>query len=132
MALYNGWLIVTMPTAPWPSEVEASFLPIVAVNINPFTAQQQVQDWGTTSRELSVRLPPMPQATAQDWVAFLKSCGGIANVFKFPAAFASAFPESVTTDGTNQPYWRLKENQTKWTVRRARIYGLTFEVREAI
>ena len=132
MSTYNGWLIVTMPTTPMPATMEAAYIPIAAANTNPFTGQQQVQSWGTQYQELSVSFPPMAQSDAQAWIAFLKSCNGIANVFLFPSAFAAAFPESLTTDGTSQPYWRLKENQSKWSVRRASIYGLTFEVREAI
>lgn len=132
MATYNGWLIVTPPSTPWPASMEVAHIPIVAANTNPFTGQQQVQDWGATYREVSVSFPPMKQSDAQVWIDFLKSCGGISNVFKFTSAFAAAFPESLTTDGTSQPYWRLKANQSKWSVRRASIYGLTFEVREAI
>lgn len=132
MSTYNGWMIVTPPSSPMPATMEAAYIQIAAANTNPFTGQQQVQSWGAQYQELSVSFAPMTQSSAQAWIAFLKSCSGIANVFQFPSSFAGAFPESLTTDGVDQPYWRLKENQSKWSVKRASIYGLTFECREAI
>jgi hypothetical protein len=104
---------------------------LAAANTNPFTGQQQTQDWQNDYMELSVSMASMNQATGQAWVAFLKALSGIVNVFQFPSAVAAAFPETLTTDGTTQRVWRLKANQVKWTIKAGKIYGLTFEVREA-
>jgi len=131
MSTYNGWTIVTMPSTPWPAGVEFATNDIVASSTNPFTGAQQIQDWNARYMEGSISMQPLTQAQAADWVAFLKSCRGTKNVFQFPAGLAAAFPESFTSDGTAQRYWRLKTNQTRWSIKRASIYGITFEIREA-
>jgi hypothetical protein len=131
MPTYNGWTIVTMPTTPWPAGIEVATNALVAANTNPFTAQQQFQDWNATFDELSVSLPPLTQTQAASWITFLRSCRGPMRVFQFPAGLAAAFPESLTSDGSTQRYWRLKSTQSKWSVKLAAIFGITFEVREA-
>lgn len=128
---YNGWPVVIMPSTPWPAGAEFAQNALVAANTNPFTGQQQTQDWQASYMEGSMSLPPMLQSQATAWVTFLKSCNGIASVFQFPAAFAANYPESLTSDGTNQRWWRLKANQNKWSIRKASIYGISFEIREA-
>jgi len=130
-ATYHGWPVVTMPTAPWPSGAEFATNSIVAVNTNPFTGTQQTQDWQGTYAEGSITLPAMIQSDAQAWIAFLKACNGTASVFQFPPAWAAAFPESFTSDGTSQRWWRLKPNQARWSIKIAGIYGISFEIREA-
>lgn len=127
----GGTLVTTMPTSPWPASLEVITNHLAAANTNPFTGQQQTQDWQNDYMELSVSMASMNQATGQAWVAFLKALSGIVNVFQFPSAVAAAFPETLTTDGTTQRVWRLKANQVKWTIKAGKIYGLTFEVREA-
>jgi hypothetical protein len=129
---YNGWPIVVMPSTPWPQGVEFATNSIVAANTNPFTGQQQTQDWQATFMEGSISLPPMKQTAATAWVTFLKQCNGVASVFQFPAALAAQYPETLTSDGTNQRWWRLKTNQSKWSIKIASIYGISFEIREAI
>lgn len=131
MPTYLGWTVITMPTDPWPASMEFATNSLVAANTNPFTGQQQIQDWNAAYMEASVSLPPLTQTQAASWVAFLKACKGVTNVFQFPAGLAAAFPESLTSDGTAQRYWRLKTNQARWSLRQAAIYGITFEIREA-
>src|SRR4051794_28311310 len=108
MPTYNGWTVVTMPTTPWPAGVEFATNSIVATSTNPFNGQQQIQDFNAAYMEGSISLPPLTQAQAALWIAFLESCKGTACVFQFPSAFAAAFPETLTSDGTAQRYWRLK------------------------
>ena len=128
----GGGALVTMPSSPWPKSLEIQSVHLAAANTNPFTGQQQTQDWGGDYMELSVSMASMSKTTAQIWITFLKSCAGIVNVFQFPSAIAAAFPESLTTDGTTQRYWRLKANEIKWSIKPGQVYtGLTFEIREA-
>lgn len=134
MPSYGGGgsdLSANVPASPWPSSIEAADTYLAAANTNPFTAQQQIQDWQARYREISVSLPPMPQSTATAWVNFLVSLNGIVNVFSFPSAICSKFPETLM-NGSMARYWRLKGNQTKWSIKTASIYGLTFELREAL
>ena len=129
----GGGSLVTMPTAPWPKSLEIRSTHLAAANTSPFTGQQQTQDWSADVQEVSVSLATLSQAVADNWITFLKSCEGIVNVFQFPAAVAAAFPESLTSDGTTQYYWRLKSNTISWLIDPGKIYkSLTFEIRVAI
>jgi hypothetical protein len=132
MSWGGGGTLISMPSTPWPKSVEFQRNHLAAANTNPFTAQQQTQDWGVDYMEASISLPPMTQSKATPWITFLQSLNGIVNVFQFPAGLAAQYPESFTSDGTNQRYWRLKSNTTSWSIKPVSIYGLTFEIREAI
>lgn len=120
-----------MPTSPWPRSVEFRRFHLAAANTNPFTGQQQIQDWANEYMEASISYASLTQAQATAIIAFLKSCNGIVNVFQFPSALAAKYPESFTSDGTAQRYWRLKSNQTDWAIKVGSIYSVTFEIREA-
>ena len=77
----------------------------------------------------------MVQSVAQPWVAFLESLNGIANVFQCGSALCAKYPESLMygSPPATPRYWRLKTGQpVKWSIRKASIYGITFECREAI
>jgi hypothetical protein len=63
-----------MPASPWPKSLEVAVNHVVAVNTNPFTAQQQTQDWQAEYREISVSLPSMTKTQASAWVTFLQAC----------------------------------------------------------
>ncbi len=127
--------MIAIPSSPSaPLSIEFTQVNIVAVNTSPFTGQQQVQDWQGAYMEANVTMPALSDAQAQDWVAFLRALKGQRNVFQFSAAFASAFPASVS-DGASpagQRYWRLKTNAAKWSISLAKIYGIQFECREAL
>lgn len=135
MPLYNGWNVITIPgTPPAPASIEFSVVDIVSGNVSPFTGQMQVYQWGATYMEAMVYMPPMTDTDAQEWLAFLRALQGIANVFQFTSAFAAKYPESITA-GTSPPqprYWRLKSNTRKWSINDSRLYGISFEIREAI
>jgi hypothetical protein len=121
-----------MPAAPWPNRAEFRDRYIAGANTNPFTGQQQTQDWQARFKEASISYATLTQAQATAFLTFLESLNGIINVFQFPAGLAAKYPESFTSDGTNQRYWRLAKNDTSWVIKIGSVYNLTFEMREAI
>jgi len=127
----GGGSVVTMPTTPWPKSMEFRRNRMAAANTNPFSGQQQIQDWGAEYMDGSISYASLTQAQATAIIAFLKSCNGIVNVFQFPSALAAKYPESLTSDGTAQRYWRLKSNTTDWSVRIGSVYTINYEIREA-
>ena len=132
MATYLGWTIVSLPTSPpCPASLEPAHNAIEGANSNPFNAQQQTYDWQNNWKELSVSMPAMNAAQGQAWASFFESCDGISNVFQFASGVCSLFPNELTTDGTTPRYWRLKKNSTQWMIKKGKIYGVTFECREA-
>jgi hypothetical protein len=128
MPTYNGWSIVTMPTTPSASSVEFTSQNVVAVSTNPFTGQQQTMDWGASWLEASLTFPPMTETQATNWITFLMNCRGQANVFQLPTFLAAFIPSGAVPGG----YWRMKSNRLKWSVSQAVLFGLQFEIREAI
>ena len=125
--------MVTMPSTPWPKSMEIKNVHVAASNMNPFTLQQQIQDWGSDLRQVSVSMASMNQAVAATWTAFLISCNGIVNVFQFPSAIVAKYPESLTQDGHTALYWRLSKNDVSWQITPGSIYkALTFEARVAL
>jgi hypothetical protein len=137
MSTYNGWTVVTFPTSPAaPAGLEVQYNSIVATSTNPFTGQQTVQVWTNGASpagyyELSISMPSMSKTDGQTWATFLQSLDGPACVFQLPSGFASTFPVELETSGSSR-YWRLKGNSQKWSIKEGQIYGITFEVREAI
>lgn len=132
MSTYLGWDVVVMSSdLKWPKSVEAVDTSIVGANTNPYTAQQQTQDWQARWCEISVSYAALTQAQGEAIVAFLRSLNGMLKVFQFPAGFCAAFPSILTTDGSTPRYWRLKSNATKWSVGLGPVYSITYELREA-
>jgi hypothetical protein len=129
MATYNGWTIVTMPDSPAPKAAEFSRQNVVAASTNPFTGQQQIVDWQAAWLECTVTLPPMRATTAADWIDFLIACKGTACVFAISnTTFLAMVPSAANPVG----YWRLKSNQAKWSITEAVLYGINFDMREAL
>ena len=118
-----------MPTSPpAPASIEFSTTSAVAVSTSPFTGQQQVQDWGGRWMEAVITLPALTYDQAQTWVQWLRDVNGVAGVFQL---FGSAFQTKYAGDvGTR--YWRFQENTRSWSITEARVYGITFKVREAL
>lgn len=127
---FNGWRVVTMPSHPAPASIEPVSQNIVGVSMNPFSGDQEIQNWAASWMELSVTMPPLePTVDGPAWVDFLISCQGQAAVFQIAnATWASLIPAAADTNG----YWRLKNNSPKWSVNEGTVYGMTFEIREAI
>ena len=136
MSYFNGWLIVLIPSSPYPVSFEWNHVYQNASNTNPFTGQQQVVQWNTTGYyEGSVQMPPMNSTNGAAWQTFLESCQGIANVFTFPSTMITAYPDWIaplTTDGTTPRYFRLTTDKANWKVGIGDIYNFVFEVRSAI
>src|ERR1700722_230523 len=195
MATFNGQLIVPMPTFPAaPRSIEWQANDIVGVNTNPFTGQQQLQQWNASYLEASVTMQNMSNAQAIAWFTWLLAMEGTANVFQMgdplnskpqnPAAVSPVASgggqtgyQIVTTGGSNITVgdwiqmgfrlyrlttitggtlgiwpqirespsngqglslynrvgiWRLKSNTRKISVRETKMYGISFDIREAI
>ena len=127
MPTYLGWDIITIPAKPSsPVSIEFAQIDAVAMNVSPFTGNQQTQNWNATRMEASVQWSNMTKADAQAWIQFLRDLDGVANVFRFSAAAEAAFPE------IGSRYWRLKVNTRKWSVSLGQIYTLRFDIMEAL
>ena len=107
---------------------------IAGGNVNPFNAAQQVYDWGVRYKQASISYAALTQAQGQAIVAFLNSLNGIVNAFTFPAGLVTKYPEILSTDGGTTPrQWKLKNNETKWSIEPGSVYrSITFEIREAL
>jgi hypothetical protein len=206
MPTFNGWEIISLPTTPAaPATVEFTAQDVVAVSISPFSGQQQTQDWQASYLEASISMPALTHAQAQQWIAFLMSLRGQANVFQFgdplaavPRGSALGTPlvdgagqtgylvatkgwtasaagvllpgdwiqigyriyrtlAIATADGAGKlvlsiwpqlrespadgaaitltntkGLWRLMENARKWSITGSRMYGMQFNIREAL
>lgn len=108
---FNGQNIVALPSSPAPSTVEFSVFDTVSTVTNPFTGQQQMQDWGTGWLEATITLPPLTHAQAQIWTAFLLQLRGQLGLFQFgdPLAIApqGSGSGSPTVSGNNQSGYQL-------------------------
>jgi hypothetical protein len=117
MPTFNGWNIISLPTTPSaPASVEFTPMDIVAMSVSPFTGQQQVQDWQQGWLEASVSYPPLTQAQARPWVAFLKGLRGQANVFQIGDPLATPRGSGAGTPvvaGAGQKGYTL--NTRGWT-----------------
>ena len=54
---------------------------VVGISKSPFTLQSQTYQWPGEEWQVEVSLPPMDQATAEDWVNFLVSLRGQVGTF---------------------------------------------------
>jgi len=72
---------LSYPTAPGPQKLVLSATNTIGMSKSPFTGQQQTYQWPSEFFSLDVSLPPMLQATAQAWVAFLVALRGQLGTF---------------------------------------------------
>lgn len=128
LTTYGGWTVVTMPTTPSFKNVEFTTNQIVGTVVSPFTGQEQLLDWNSGWMEASLDLPPLTQDQATAWIAFLVACKGPLCVFQLPPLLAALVPSGVAPAG----YWRLKDNANKWSIQPLPLYGLHFNIREAL
>ena len=117
-----------MPTAPSVRSIEFTQNQITGVVTSPFTGQQQLLDWQAGYAEASLELPPLTTAESTSWLAFIMACRGPMSVFQLPSLLAGLVPSGMAPAG----YWRLKNGANKWSVTLPFIYGLHFEIREAL
>ena len=81
---FNGQTItlVSLPTTPERREVQFDMNDAVSLVASIFTGQSQAQQWpGADMLSGTMTLPPLTQAQADDWIAFLMQCRGMANAF---------------------------------------------------
>jgi hypothetical protein len=129
MSWGGGGVLLTMPGyPPAPESFSVSLYNIVAQTTSVFTGQQQIYDWQNSYLVAEISMPAMIYTDAQAWTAWLKSLVGPVNVFQFSAAFMAAYPN----DFPGSVYWRLTQNTSKWSVTRERVYGISFNCRQAI
>jgi len=101
------------------------------VSVSPFNGAQQTQDWGGRHMSFTVSLPPMNSTNGLAWVNALLALVGPLGVFQFPSGWASF--TGWTLPYTASGYWRLTPGQpTDWSVSEANIYGLSFQIEEAL
>lgn len=106
---FSGWQIVPMPAAPVPKQIDFSMNDTVGEVTSPFTFASQYQCWaGGDYWKLNVSLPPMPKASADQWVAWFGALRGKTNVFQigdgthaYPSTFGTINALSPVTDGVN-------------------------------
>jgi len=128
LTTYNGRTVVIMPTAPSFKSVEFTLTPIVGTFASVFTGQEQSYDWNAAYAEASLDLPPLTQPQAAQWLAFIVACKGPLNVFQLPPLLAALVPAGVAPGG----YWSLKNPSNKWSITPLPLYGMHFEIREAL
>jgi len=75
--------LVSLPTTPAPASVQFDMADAVATVRSTFTGQMQAQGWpGADALSGTVTMPPLTQAQADDWIAFLMELRGMANAFQ--------------------------------------------------
>lgn len=72
---------LTPPSAPGPRSIEWTPRTVVGMTQSPFTGQQQVFAWPGQWFEVTVTLPPMLDAVAGAWQAFLLALNGREGTF---------------------------------------------------
>jgi hypothetical protein len=88
----NSYSLCAMPATPGPASAEIGMSDAVAVVTSPFTRQEQTQQWsGGDFWDATVTLPPMTNAKAAAWRAFLADLRGRLNVLQLfdPSAWAT-------------------------------------------
>jgi hypothetical protein len=107
MATFNGYTIVPVPSVPGARSIEFTATDAVGAVVSPFTGQQQIQSWQAGWLGATVSMPPMKDAQARAWVAFLLSCNGVENIFqlgdpmrKAPLGSGAGAPEVNGADQT--------------------------------
>jgi hypothetical protein len=75
--------LVSLPTSRERRMVEWNLFDAVATVPSTFTGQVQAQQWpGADALSGTMTLPLLTQVQADDWLAFLKECRGMANAFQ--------------------------------------------------
>lgn len=127
MPTYLGRNVVTMPSSPAPASVKPKRNYIAGKSLNPFTGQEQIQDWQADVSQIEIDLPPMISSDGANWTAFLQSCNGVTCVFQLPTSVTSLLPSGMAPGG----YWELAEDY-EYSVSPGGIYGFTpLKIREA-
>ncbi|HEV2463541.1 MAG TPA: hypothetical protein VGT04_07040 [Acidobacteriaceae bacterium] len=79
----NSVTLVALPSSPAFRVAEFTLTDAVSIVSSPFTGQTQAQQWpGGDSWGSVLTLPPLQQADADEWIAFLMQMRGMANAFQ--------------------------------------------------
>ena len=128
--------VITMPL-PNPQKLEIGKLTLAAQNTNPFTGQQQTQDWQANYRIGSATMPAMTADEGQAWQFFMDSLHGVINGFQFRPELCSdpRYCYALTSDGTptgTPKIFRMMRNDYKVTISPLGVRHLSFEFREVL
>lgn len=74
---------LTPPAAPTVREMSYRVVNVVGFNKSPYTGQQQAIAWPGQWWEVDVELPPLENAAADEWLAFLLALQGRLGTFYF-------------------------------------------------
>jgi hypothetical protein len=83
VSTFNGWTIVTLPSAPPPAFIEWGLADTVGAARSPFSRQQQIQNWSAAIWSASLSYAAMQYLEALPLITFLRNTQGKANVFMF-------------------------------------------------
>jgi hypothetical protein len=105
----NGAPQLAMPASPGPTEIQWMASDTVAAVSNPFTGQQQIQNWKASWLSATVTMPPMLRSQANAWIAFILAAQGQNAVFYFGDPLGatpqgSALGTPTTSGSTQQGY----------------------------
>lgn len=89
-----------MPDAPGFREITWGMDSVVAVTESPFTFRQQTYAWPGQRWKCAVRLPPMRDANARNWMAFFATLNGQEGTFLLSD---SSFALRAVGDGLGDP-----------------------------
>ncbi len=82
-ATFNNWNIIPLPSVIAPRQIDFTATDSVSVTKSPFTMQSQTLQWpGADWWQINVSYAPMKIAQANQFIAFLLSLRGQANVFQ--------------------------------------------------
>lgn len=87
---------LALPTVTSPTTVRINAHTTVAVSASPFTGQQQVQEFSGQWWQAEINLPPMPRASAEEWISFLLKLNGRRGTFLLGMP-AAAKPRGIAT-----------------------------------
>jgi hypothetical protein len=128
----GGGSLISYPVYPYPpASMKPYSVPLVAMNTNPTTGQQEIQDWGYSYTTIEVTMQPMDFQAGENWHYFLDLLRGPVNVFQFPTAVTTAFPYTLTSNGTTPQYFRLTNKPYDLEIKEGPIYYINFEIRQA-
>lgn len=79
----NNVTLVALPTFPGARSIEFHAKEAVGTVVSPFTGQVQTQQWpGAEMWSGTLTMPPLEQALADNWIAFLMELRGMTNAFQ--------------------------------------------------
>lgn len=87
---------LALPTITRPTSVRINAHATVGVSASPFTGQQQAQEFAGQWWQAEINLPPMPRASAEEWITFLLKLNGRRGTFLLGVPTATR-PRGIAT-----------------------------------